>query len=61
MHYLWVVPLFLIMAVGVAVLYLVVVVARGLPKASDRSVEGALAEEREEEEKQAKAHPGTTS
>lgn len=45
MHYFWVIPVFAIVAVLTWVLYLVV--ARGLPKISNRSVEDALAEDRE--------------
>ena len=47
MHYFWFIPLFVALVVFTWVLYLVV--ARGVPKTSDRSVEGALAAEREEE------------
>ena len=53
MQYFWFVPLFVILAVLVWVFYLVV--ARGLPKVSNRSVEDALAQEREEEEVKAKS------
>jgi hypothetical protein len=48
MHYFWFIPLVFVMIVFVWGLYLVV--ARSLPKTSDRSVEGALNAEREEEE-----------
>lgn len=47
MHYFWFIPVFALVALGVWLLYLGV--ARGLPKESDRSVEGALAVEREED------------
>lgn len=47
MHYFWFIPLFALLAVGVWLLYLGV--ARRLPKESDRSVEGALAVERDED------------
>jgi hypothetical protein len=43
MHYFWFIPLFAVMLVGIWVLYLMV--ARGLPKTSNRSVEDALAED----------------
>lgn len=43
MHYFWFIPLFVVMLVGIWVLYLMV--ARGLPKTSNRSVEDALAED----------------
>lgn len=56
MHYFWFVPLFVVLAVGVVALYLVV--ARGLPKKSDRSVEDAQALERDEDEHD-KAHVGS--
>jgi hypothetical protein len=58
MYYLWFVPLFAALVVFTWVLYLVV--ARGLPKTSDRSVEDALAQEREEDEK-ARADSGIGS
>ena len=53
MQYFWFMPLFAVGAVLIWVLYLVV--GRGLPKISDRSVSDALAEDevREEEEKAA--------
>lgn len=56
MHYFWFIPLFAVMVVFVWGFYLIV--ARGLPKTSDRSVEGALNAEREEEA--AKALPKPT-
>lgn len=43
MHYFWFIPLFVVMLVGIWVLYWMV--ARGLPKTSNRSVEDALAED----------------
>jgi len=49
MQYFWFMPLFAVGALCIWVLYLVV--ARGLPKVSDRSVSDALAEDREAEEK----------
>ena len=49
MQYFWFMPLFVVGAVFIWVLYLVV--GRGLPAVSDRSVSDALAEDREEEEK----------
>ena len=59
MQYFWFVPLLVILAVLIWVFYLVV--ARGLPKTSDRSVEGALAQEREEEAAKAAAKSETPS
>lgn len=47
MHYFWFIPIFALGLVGVWVLYLVV--ARRLPDNSDRSVEGAMAVEHEED------------
>jgi hypothetical protein len=47
MHYFWFIPFLVLMLFGVWVLYLTV--ARRLPKNSDRSVEGALAVEAEED------------
>lgn len=41
--YFWFVPLFLVLGLGVMALYLIV--GRGLPKNSDRSVSDALAED----------------
>ena len=49
MHYFWFLPVFAVLAILTWVLYLVV--ARGLPKTSDRSVSDAQALEREEDEK----------
>lgn len=49
MHYFWFVPLLAVL--GIAVLALYFIVGRGLPKSSDRNVEGAQALEREEDEK----------
>lgn len=43
MHYFWFIPLFVVMLVCIWGLYLMV--ARGLPKTSNRSVEDALAED----------------
>ena len=51
MQYFWFMPLFAIAAFFIWVLYLIV--ARGLPAVSDRSVSDALAEDREEEEEKA--------
>ena len=56
MHYFWFIPVFALVAVGVWLLYLGV--ARGLPKESDRSVEGALAVERDEDSAAEKAQKG---
>jgi len=47
MHYFWFVPVFLLVLCGVWLLYLLV--ARRLPENPDRSVEGALAAEHEED------------
>jgi hypothetical protein len=47
MHYFWFIPVFVVILGGVWVLYLVV--ARRLADNPDRSVEGALAVEREED------------
>jgi hypothetical protein len=47
MHYFWFIPVFAMVAIGVWLLYLGV--ARRLPKESERSVEGALAVERDED------------
>ncbi len=58
MHYFWFVPLFVVLAVGVWVFYLLV--ARGLPKSSDRSVADALEMERQEDERD-KARSGIGS
>ena len=58
MHYFWVIPVFAVVAILTWVLYLVV--ARGLPAVSNRSVEDALAEDREEDAK-AKADSGIGS
>jgi cytochrome c-type biogenesis protein CcmH/NrfF len=41
--YFWFVPVFLLLVLGVVVLYFIV--GRGLPKTSDRSVADALAED----------------
>ena len=41
--YFWFVPVFLLLGLGVVVLYFIV--GRGLPKTSDRSVSDALAED----------------
>ena len=57
MHYFWFIPLFVILAVFTWAFYLAV--ARRLPKTSDRSVEGALAAEREEERERAAKSPAT--
>ena len=43
MHYFWFIPVFAVVLFGVWLLYLVV--ARRLPKNSERSVDGALAAE----------------
>jgi len=51
MQYFWFMPLFVIGAFFIWVLYLVV--ARDLPTVSDRSVSDALAEDHKEEEKKA--------
>jgi len=48
MHYFWFIPMILVLIGGICILY--IVVARGLPKKSTRSVEDALAEERSEDE-----------
>ncbi len=45
MYYFWFIPVFAVLALLIVVFYFVV--ARGLPKTSNRSVEDALAEERE--------------
>ena len=47
MHYFWFIPVLALILVGVWVFYLVV--ARRLPDNPDRSVEGALAFEHEED------------
>ena len=49
MHYFWFIPVFAVLGVLTWVFYLMV--ARGLPKTSNRSVEDAQALEREEDEK----------
>jgi hypothetical protein len=55
MFFVWFIPLALVLAIFVEVLY--IVVARGLPKISSRSVEDALTDEHEEmEHKLAEAH-----
>jgi len=55
MHYFWFIPVLALLLVGVWLLYLAV--ARRLPDNSDRSVEGALAAEHDEDAAAAaKAH-----
>jgi hypothetical protein len=55
MFFVWFIPLAIVLAIFVDVLY--IVVARGLPKISSRSVEDALTDEHEEmEHKLAEAH-----
>jgi hypothetical protein len=49
MQYFWFMPLFAVGAFFIWVFYLVV--ARGLPKVSDRSVSDALAEDNEPDQK----------
>ena len=47
MHYFWFIPVFAVVLFGVWLLYLAV--ARRLPDNSDRSVDGALAAEHDED------------
>jgi hypothetical protein len=55
--YFWFVPLFLLLGLGVVVLYFIV--GRGLPKTSDRSVSDALAED--EPPRKPSTEPGPTA